>query len=296
MAVPVELEIFMRDLTKAGLQSVGKNVEGVESQTRRLIAALEQVRAEQLNQLNAAKKAGQSYTTEAANVQALTGQINGLKAGLKELQKEQAAAGATKIDIDTEAVERKTNNLRMQFSQVARELPSLAMGPQMFILAISNNLPMLADAIADVRKQNELLNASGKKAVPVWRQLLGACWSWQTALIAAISVGIMFGKDIANWVKGLFNGKKAFDGLKKAQEDYNKEMLAQQQHAQTEAVTLKLLYDAATDAAGGMKERTDAVRELKKEYPDYFKNLTDEEILTGKAADSYMRLTESIMA
>ena len=296
MAVPVELEIFMRDLTKAGLQSVGKNVEGVESQTRRLIAALEQVRTEQLNQLNAAKKAGQSYTTEAANVQALTGQINGLKAGLKELQKEQAAAGATKIDIDTEAVERKTNNLRMQFSQVARELPSLAMGPQMFILAISNNLPMLADAIADVRKQNELLNASGKKAVPVWRQLLGACWSWQTALIAAISVGIMFGKDIANWVKGLFNGKKAFDALKKAQEDYNKEMLAQQQHAQTEAVTLKLLYDAATDAAGGMKERTDAVRELKKEYPDYFKNLTDEEILTGKAADSYMRLTESIMA
>lgn len=296
MAVPVELEIFMRDLTKAGLQSVGKNVEGVESQTRRLIAALEQVRAEQLNQLNAAKKAGQSYTTEAANVQALTGQINGLKAGLKELQKEQAAAGATKIDIDTEAVERKTNNLRLQFTQVARELPSLAMGPQMFILAISNNLPMLADAIADVRKQNELLNASGKKAVPVWRQLLGACWSWQTALIAAISVGIMFGKDIANWVKGLFNGKKAFDGLKKAQEDYNKEMLAQQQHAQTEAVTLKLLYDAATDAAGGMKERTDAVRELKKEYPDYFKNLTDEEILTGKAADSYMRLTESIMA
>ena len=296
MAVPVELEIFMRDLTKAGLQSVGKNVEGVESQTRRLIAALEQVRTEQLNQLNAAKKTGQSYTTEAANVQALTGQINGLKAGLKELQKEQAAAGATKIDIDTEAVERKTNNLRMQFSQVARELPSLAMGPQMFILAISNNLPMLADAIADVRKQNELLNASGKKAVPVWRQLLGACWSWQTALIAAISVGIMFGKDIANWVKGLFNGKKAFDGLKKAQEDYNKEMLAQQQHAQTEAVTLKLLYDAATDASGGMKERTDAVRELKKEYPDYFKNLTDEEILTGKAADSYMRLTESIMA
>ena len=296
MAVPVELEIFMRDLTKAGLQSVGKNVEGVESQTRRLIAALEQVRTEQLNQLNAAKKSGQSYTTEAANVQALTGQINGLKAGLKELQKEQAAAGATKIDIDTEAVERKTNNLRMQFSQVARELPSLAMGPQMFILAISNNLPMLADAIADVRKQNELLNASGKKAVPVWKQLLGACWSWQTALIAAISVGIMFGKDIAGWVKGLFNGKKAFDGLKKAQEDYNKEMLTQQQHAQTEAVTLKLLYDAATDAAGGMKERTDAVKELKKEYPDYFKNLTDEEILTGKAADSYMRLTESIMA
>lgn len=46
MAVPVELEIFMKDLTKAGLQSVGKNVDDVESQTLQLIEALKQVRAE----------------------------------------------------------------------------------------------------------------------------------------------------------------------------------------------------------------------------------------------------------
>ena len=104
-------------------------------------------------------------------MQALTGQINGLKAGLKELQQEQTRVAATPMDIDTDAVARKTNNLKMQFAQVARELPSLAMGPQMFILAISNNLPMLADAIADVRKQNELLAASGQKGVPVWKQL-----------------------------------------------------------------------------------------------------------------------------
>lgn len=164
MAVPVELEIFMKDLTKAGLQSVGKNVDDVENQTMKLIDALKQVRAEQIKQLEANKQAGKSYTQEAANVQALTGQINGLKAGLKDLQKtKEEVAKTPSIDIDTEAVTRKTNNLKMQFSQVARELPSLAMGPQMFILAISNNLPMLADAIADVRKQNELLAASGKR-------------------------------------------------------------------------------------------------------------------------------------
>lgn len=91
----------------------------------------------------------------------------------------------------------------MQFSQVARELPSLAMGPQMFILAISNNLPMLADAIADVRKQNELLAASGQKGVPVWKQLGKALLSPQTALIALISLGIVYGKEIGNWVKTL---------------------------------------------------------------------------------------------
>lgn len=295
MAVPVELEIFMRDLTKAGLQSVGKNVEGVESQTRRLIAALEQVRAEQLNQLNAAKKAGQSYTTEAANVQALTGQINGLKAGLKELQKEQAAAGATKIDIDTEAVERKTNNLRMQFSQVARELPSLAMGPQMFILAISNNLPMLADAIADVRKQNELLNASGKKAVPVWRQLLGACWSWQTALIAAISLLIVYGNDILDWVKNLGKAKKELSETQKIQEALNTAHRKGGEAAAEESAKLRILYAATQDAGKSMDERKKAVEVLQRMYPDYFGKLTDEAVLAGNAASAYDELTKAII-
>lgn len=297
MAVPVELEIFMKDLTKAGLQSVGKNVDDVENQTQKLIDALKLVRAEQIKQLEANKQAGKSYTQEAANVQALTGQINGLKAGLKDLQKtKEETAKTPSIDIDTEAVTRKTNNLKMQFSQVARELPSLAMGPQMFILAISNNLPMLADAIADVRKQNELLAASGKKGVPVWKQLASSIFSWQTALVAAISLGIVFGKDIANWVKELISGKKAIDNNKEALENYKKAMLDSQQAAQEEIVQLNLLYQAAVDSSKGMNERISAVKELKKEFPQYFKNLSDEEVLVGKAADKYNELATAIMA
>lgn len=297
MAVPVQLEIFMKDLTKAGLQSVGKNVDDVENQTLQLIEALKQVRAEQIKQLEANKQAGKSYTQEAANVQALTGQVNGLKTGLKDLQKTKEETAKTQaIDIDTEAVTRKTNNLKMQFSQVARELPSLAMGPQMFILAISNNLPMLADAISDVRKQNELLAASGKKGVPVWKQLASSLFSTQTALVAAISLGVVFVKDIASWVKELINGKKAIDNNKEALENYKKAMLESQQTAQNETVQLNLLYKAAVDSSKGMNERISAVKELKKEYPQYFKNLSDEEILVGKAADKYNELATAIMA
>ena len=297
MAVPVQLEIFMKDLTKAGLQSVGKNVDDVENQTQKLISALKLVRAEQIKQLEANKQAGKNYTQEAANVQALTGQINGLKAGLKDLQKtKEEVAKTPSIDIDTEAVTRKTNNLKMQFSQVARELPSLAMGPQMFILAISNNLPMLADAISDVRKQNELLAASGQKGVPVWKQLASSIFSWQTALVAAISLGIVYGKEIGNWVKELISGKKAIDNNKEALENYKKAMLESQQAAQEEIVQLNLLYQAAVDSSKGMNERISAVKELKKEFPQYFKNLTDEEILVGKAADKYNELATAIMA
>lgn len=214
MAVPIQLEIFMKDLTQAGLLSVAKNVEGAEQETLSLIKALQKVRAEYVRILNANKEAGKSYQQEAAMVQALTGQIKGLKEGLKELQKAKQQTSETPVvspntTVDMDDVSRKTNNLRMQFSQVARELPSLAMGPQMFILAISNNLPMLTAAIADVRKQNELLKASGQKAVPVWKQLASSLFSWQTALVAAISLGIVFGKDIADWTKKLFKGKEA---------------------------------------------------------------------------------------
>lgn len=297
MAVPVQLEIFMKDLTKAGLQSVGKNVDDVENQTLKLISALKQVISEQKKQLEVNKIAGLSYTQEVANIQALTGQVRGLEAGLNSLKKtKEEAAKTPSIDIDTEAVTRKTNNLKMQFSQVARELPSLAMGPQMFILAISNNLPMLADAIADVRKQNELLAASGKKGVPVWKQLASSLFSTQTALVAAISLGIVFAKDIANWVKELISGKKAIDNNKEALENYKKAMLDSQQAAQEEIVQLNLLYQAAVDSSKGMNERISAVKELKKEFPQYFKNLSDEEVLVGKAADKYNELATAIMA
>ena len=296
MAVPVELEIFMKDLTKAGLQSVGKNVDDVENQTMKLIDALKQVRAEQIKQLEANKQAGKSYTQEAANVQALTGQINGLKAGLKDLQKtKEEVAKTPSIDIDTEAVTRKTNNLKMQFSQVARELPSLAMGPQMFILSISNNLPMLADAISDVRKQNELLAASGQKGVPVWKQLAGAVFSWQTALVAAISLGIVFGKDIANWVSSLFKAKKELSETQQLQESLNTSRRKGGEAASEESAKLRILYTASQDTSKSMRERNKAVDELQKMYPDYFGKLSNEAILAGNAASAYDELTKAII-
>ena len=296
MAIPVQLEIFMKDLTKAGLQSVGKNVDDVENQTLQLISALKQVIAEQKHQLEVNKTAGISYTQEAANIQALTGQVRGLEAGLKELKKTKEDTAKTQpIDIDTEAVTRKTNNLKMQFSQVARELPSLAMGPQMFILAISNNLPMLADAIADVRKQNELLAASGQKGVPVWKQLASSVFSWQTALVAAISLGIVFGKDIMDWVKNLGKANKELSETQKLQQAVNTSHREGGKAASEESAKLKILYTASQDSSKSMKERNKAVDELQKMYPSYFGKLTNEAILAGKAASAYDDLTKAII-
>lgn len=293
MAVPVQLEIFMKDLTKAGLQSVGKNVDDVENQTLQLIEALKQVRAEQIKQLEANKQAGKSYTQEAANVQALTGQINGLKTGLKDLQKTKEETAKTQaIDIDTEAVTRKTNNLKMQFSQVARELPSLAMGPQMFILAISNNLPMLADAIADVRKQNELLAASGQKGVPVWKQLAGALFSWQTGLITAITLMIAFNKQISEFTAKLFKGKEAALSLSDAQKNISEEFSKSSGDLGEQIVRIRTLSERWNELGEDLSAKKKFIRENREELdkiPVSISNITEAENLLGQGTDAYIQ-------
>lgn len=298
MAVPVQLEIFMKDLTKAGLQSVGKNVDDVENQTQKLISALKQVIAEQKKQLEVNKIAGLSYTQEVANIQALTGQVRGLEAGLKSLQKakKETTENKPKVDIDTTEIDRKTNYLKLQFAQVARELPSLAMGPQMFILAISNNFPMLMEAIANVRKENELLTASGKKAVPVWKQLASALFSPQTALIVAITLMIAFHKEIGNLIGKLTGSRKELSEMQKIQESLNKVQVEGGKAALEESNKLRILYEASQDTTKSMKDRNKAVDELQKMYPSYFGQMSNEEILAGKASDAYDRLTNSIIS
>ena len=58
---------------------------------------------------------------------------------------------------------------------------------------------------------------------------------------------------------------------------------------------LNALYKAATDTLQPMEKRMQWVQQLKKEFPDYFKDLSDEAILTGKAADKYEALAQSLM-
>lgn len=298
MALPITLEVFMRDLTKTGLTSVGKNIKDVESQTKILISALEQLRAMQQHQFDLDKAAGITDNKVPANIQALTGKINDLKQALKDLKDAKegvAKAPNPKVDIDTDAVERKTNNLKMSFSQVARELPSLAMGPQMFFLAISNNLPMLAEAISDVRKQNELLKASGEKSVPLWKQLRGALFSWQTGLITVITLSVFYGREIGNWIKNLGKAKKELDATTEAQNKWNEIHKKGGKAAQEETAKLNILYNASQDTTRSLNERKKAVDELQKLFPNYFGKLTDEAILAGKAATAYDNLTKAII-
>ena len=101
------------------------------------------------------------------------------------------------------------NGLTMSIQQVARELPSLTMGANMFFLAISNNLPILADNIRMARKEYETMTKSGQTATPVWKQILSGIVSWQTALVVGVTVLSMYVKEIIAWTKSLFGAKQS---------------------------------------------------------------------------------------
>lgn len=297
---PVRLEILLDDKTLKGMRSVEGNLGNMSQFAKLVIAQLEQELATLQERFRQAMAAGTNTDAQMADIQALQGVIRQLKTELQDLEAVKRKTSSTpvagqQVTASIEDITKKTNNLRLQFQQVARELPSLAMGPQMFILAISNNLPMLTDAIRDVRQQNELLMRSGQKGVPVWKQLAGSLFSWQTALVAAISLGIVYGKDLWEWVKNIGKANKELTAAQKAAEDLNAASKKAVSSKADEISRLRILYSATQDVTRGERERNKAADELQKIYPQYFANLTNEAILAGNAASAYDSLTQALI-
>lgn len=188
------------------------------------------------------------------------------------------------------------NGLNVSIQQIARELPALSVSANTFFLAISNNLPMFVDELKKARIEYELAKKSNQTAIPVFKQVLSSLLSWQTALVVGITLLSSYGSEITKWVGSLFDARKEIDYLKQFQEDLNKAQKEGVKSSQDEAVKLDILYRAAVNLNKPMGERKKAVEELKKQYPSYFKNISDENILAGKAADSYQRLSNAILA
>lgn len=188
------------------------------------------------------------------------------------------------------------NGLNVSVQQVARELPSLAVGWNTFFLAISNNLPMLADELKKARIEYQAMQEAGQKGIPVWKQLTKSILSWQTALVVGITLLSVYGKDIMNWVASLFKGEQAVLELANAEKDLADARKRGISNSVKERVELDLLYKATQDTSRSMEERNEAVDELQKRYPSYFKNMSNEEILAGKASVAYGELKKAIIA
>lgn len=193
------------------------------------------------------------------------------------------------------------NGLGMSVQQVARELPSLAIGWNTFFLAISNNLPMLADELKKASAEYKAFKAAVAagnndvaKVAPVWKQLISSIFSWQTALVVAITMLSVYGKDIIEWTKNLFGLNNAIDSVTKTQKILNSLHSDSAKSSAEEVAQAKILYKITQDATRTINERTAAAKKLQELYPDYFGNLRTEIILIGNAKNAYDDLYKSL--
>ena len=193
------------------------------------------------------------------------------------------------------------NGLGMSVQQVARELPSLAIGWNTFFLAISNNLPMLADELKKASAEYKAFKAAVAagnndvaKVTPVWKQLISSIFSWQTALVVAITMLSVYGKDIIEWTKNLFGLNNAIDSVTKTQKILNSLHSDSAKSSAEEVAQAKILYKITQDATRTINERTAAAKKLQELYPDYFGNLRTEIILIGNAKNAYDDLYKSL--
>lgn len=187
------------------------------------------------------------------------------------------------------------NGLNVQTQQLLRELPSLTMSFNQFFLAISNNLPMFADELKRASEEFKRMKAEGLTAIPVWKQLLGSIFSWQSALVIGITLLSAYGSEIAKWVGSLFKAEKAVNEVASAETNLANARRKGIFDSMKERTELEFLYKATQDTSRSMEERNAAVEELQKKYPSYFGNMSKEYILLGKANDEYIKLSKSII-
>ena len=213
--------------------------------------------------------------------------------------------------------------LNIATQQAIREMPVLAQSTQMFVMAISNNVPILLDQIkifqntqTELKKTKVALEqdaaaaeAAGNAAeaaalkeqagaietMSLIKSLATTIFSWQTAVVLLMTV-------LPNVIKKIKEKNNAIaegNSYLSKHIDYLKEMsdadVKASQKAEQGSKKLKVLYNISQDATRSLYDRTKAVQALQSSYPSYFEKLSTEEILQGKAADAYKKATDALI-
>lgn len=213
---------------------------------------------------------------------ALQSQIKGLQ---DELKAQDAQMGIYSRHVGN--YERAYNGLNVAMTQMLRETPNLAMNLQTYFLAISNNLPILADEIVNVAKESgnwkDTLKAVGESLI-----------SWQSLLTVGITLLTMYGPQLWEWVQGFTESGKAAKKAAKEQEYYAKVAKKISSSLVEQKMKAEEYYKIATDVNNSQEARTEAAKRLLKEYPNILKGLDAEAIKAGNAAEAYKKLIQQI--
>jgi len=179
------------------------------------------------------------------------------------------------------------NSIGTDFARIIQDAP-------FGIIGIGNNITQLAGSFQVLKNQTGSTGAAVKVA-------LGSIFSSGNLLVLGISALTTVFTILQQ--KGFFKTEEAAKSLSDRLEEYREKLdnitkasLEGQIKAQKEISSFKLLTVQAENTTLSLEKRLAAVNELRKQYPEYLKNLTDEQILTGNVGLAYQNLTKDILA
>jgi len=286
---PVRLEILIDDKTLQGLNSVKGNLGATEQFYKQIIGQLKKELTELQQKMKTAMAEGISTDKQAAEIQALTGVVNQLTDELENLTRAKKQNNATPIMADDPAP--KMNNIKMSMAQIARELPAITMGPQMFFLAISNNIPLLQDALSSARKEYDALTAAGKTATPVWKQVAKSIVSPQAAIAVGITLLTVYGDEIVSFAKKMLSGKEEVISMKEAVENLNEEFNNNATDLAKSVTTVNNLAKEYRNLGDDMNAKKEFITKNKEEFDKLdvsINNVADADKLLINSTDAYI--------
>ena len=174
------------------------------------------------------------------------------------------------------------SNTLTQFSRIAQDAP-------FGIIGISNNLTATAESFANLsRSSGGAVNAL--KAVG--SSLLGG--GGVLLAISLVTTGLTYMSQSGLTVGDVFDkltGK--FDENAQSMSKMNEEAV---KSSSEQITSFKALLSTARDVNVSMRDRLTAVGELQKQYPAYFGNLSQEQILNGNVTGAVKELTNALIA
>lgn len=203
-----------------------------------------------------------------------------LKRMYAEMRSFQEATGVYSLGVGDYA--QTWSGLGYSVQQVIRELPSATVSLNTFFLAISNNIPMLVDELQraklafdaqaaaitkSAKSSEEAAEAIGKLDRPL-KTVIKTIFSWQTALILALTILPKYGEQIIDWIGSLFEGENAVKRLTRALKAIRKEMKDTNGDFGKNMLTIRKLSDeyknlaSETEKVQWIEDNKDAWREL----------------------------------
>lgn len=254
---------------------------------------------QKLNQLNAEYKnlaiqkelSGKLSDSEAKRYDFLSGKITKYDQALKAVD---AQMGKYQRNVGNYAG--AFNPLSNSINQLSREMPAFANSVQTGFMAISNNLPIFFDAVGGIINQNKELQAQGQPTQSVFKQLASSVFSLGTALSVGVTLLTLYGKDIVTFIGKLFDGGKQMQTISDQMNQITDARKKASESASTEISELDTLYKVSQDVSISIDQRREAVNKLQELYPNFLANISDENILNGKAESQYYKLRDAIMA